>query len=311
MRTALSWLLLGSEGLCLPDKLVLLAVKTIYLCTRVLLRISLGKERRDRWYIKHHLDFGSFWYAAFRHLGTPRTSDGLLLFRSPKFGYEFYCRRNKDDFKIMTTHEAEVLEHFKPKDGEVVIDIGAHIGLYTLIASTCVGSNGKVLAIEPELCNFEILRRNIMINKLRNVHALNYAVFSKEQMVKLQLRGSDSGFTKFNTIMPLPDLTEGKNKSVTVKADTLDNILECISINQVNWIKIDVEGAEFEVLEGALGVLSKNKNIQLLIEVHPISDYVHKLEEFIRLYNCTILFKKIYKENGSMHIVLRTNASTS
>ena len=151
--------------------------------------------------------------AAFRHLGTPRTSDGLLLFRSPKFGYEFYCRRNKDDFKIMTTHEAEVLEHFKPKDGEVVIDIGAHIGLYTLIASTCVGSNGKVLAIEPELCNFEILRRNIMINKLRNVHALNYAVFSKEQMVKLQLRGSDSGFTKFNTIMPLPDFTEGKNKS--------------------------------------------------------------------------------------------------
>lgn len=57
-----------------------------------------------------------------------------LKFHVPKYGYEFYCRLNEDDFKLMSLHEDEILDQFNPKPGNTVVDVGAHIGLYTLIA---------------------------------------------------------------------------------------------------------------------------------------------------------------------------------
>ena len=94
----------------------------------------------------------------------------------------------KYDFQIMTFHEDHIIEHnFTPKEGGIVIDVGAHIGPYTLIASRRVGLNGKVVAIEADSENFNILNRNIQLNKLTNVIALNYAAFSKEDELKLYL----------------------------------------------------------------------------------------------------------------------------
>ena len=63
---------------------------------------------------------------------------------------------------------------------DALLDVGAHIGPYTLIASRCVGLNGKVVAIEADPANFDILNRNIQLNILTNVIALNYAAYSKE-----------------------------------------------------------------------------------------------------------------------------------
>ena len=84
----------------------------------------------------------------------------------PKYNYEFYCRNNSDDFKIMTFHEDAIIENnFNPK-GDIVIDIGSHIGPYTIIASKRVGLRGKVVTIEADPDNFNILNRNIHLNKL-------------------------------------------------------------------------------------------------------------------------------------------------
>src|SRR5437763_1822635 len=81
----------------------------------------------------------------------------------------------------------DIIELFLPKDGDIVVDIGAHIGLYTIISSKRVGFNGKVIAIEAHPENFEILNRNIQLNQLTNVIALNYAVYSEEERLKLYL----------------------------------------------------------------------------------------------------------------------------
>jgi FkbM family methyltransferase len=302
------WFIKNSEGMTIFDKCILFFLKIIYLGLRILLRLALGKKRRDRFYVKRGLDFGVFWYKTFKFLRPGNST--LLKFKVPKYDYEFYCRINKDDFKIMTIHEDDIIKRFTPKEGDIVIDIGAHIGLYTIISSKRVGANGKVVAIEADPSNFEMLNSNIKLNQLTNVIPLNYAVHSKETKVKLYLPSGESGFTKYNTIMP--NWINAQEKFVEVNANTLDYLLQLNEIRQeeVNWIKIDVEGAEFEVLKGATNVLSKSKDIAILMELHgPPHVYRPKVEEFVNLYNFKIEFEKSYEENGSMHIIMQKSAS--
>jgi hypothetical protein len=121
MRNIISWLR-ESEGLTLSDKLLVFFVKVSYVNLRIILRIALGKKRRD----ELGLDFGDFLCKSFKFLRPGNSS--LLKFRVPKYNYEFYCRINKDDIKIMTIHEDDIIEHFTPKQGDIVVDIGAHIG---------------------------------------------------------------------------------------------------------------------------------------------------------------------------------------
>jgi hypothetical protein len=98
---------------------------------------------------------------------------------------------------------------------------------------------------------------------------------------------------------------ETQGKFIEVNANTLDNLLQQngISHSDINWIKIDVEGAEFEVLKGATSILSKSKDIALLIEVHGKDNY-KPVVEFLKIYNFKIEFEKIY-ENREKHILVR------
>jgi FkbM family methyltransferase len=304
MRNLTSWFLQESQGVNVFDNIILFFLKVIYLLRRVLLRLILGKKRRDRLYIQRGLDFADFLYKAVRFF---RPGCKSLKFKVPKYNYEFYCRINKDDFIVMTRHEDVIIEHFRPKEGDVVVDVGAHIGRYTIIASKRVGPTGKVIAIEADPSNFEMLNRNIELNRLTNVTTLNYAAFSKKAKIKLYLPAGDI-FTKYNTIMSNWVWVKPDDKFVEVNGNTLDNLLHEIGIRQVNWIKIDVEGAEFEVLKGANNLLLNNKNIVLLVEVHGSpNDYGLKVKEFMRLYNFETEFEKIYENNG--YIILRKSAS--
>jgi Methyltransferase FkbM domain len=92
---------------------------------------------------------------------------------------------------------------------------------------------------------------------------------------------------------------------IEVSADTLDNLLHRVGIDKVNWIKIDVEGAELEVLKGAEGLLSRSTDIALLVEVHS-PDLVKPIVELCGSYKFEVQFKKNY-ENGSSHILLKKN----
>ena len=299
------------------DKCILFPLKIIYLGVRISLRIFLGRKRRDQSYIVQKLRYitnyfspsfslFSFLYKAIRflRLGNPR----LLKINVPKYNYKAYCPINKHDFFNMTAREDEVIEQFNAKDGDIVVDIGAHIGRYTIINSKRVGENGKVIAIEAHPDNFEILNRNIKLNKLTNVIPLNYAVYSKQTKLKLYLPVEEPGFTIYNTIMV--NRTASEEKFTEVNANTLDNILlqqNGISHADINWIKIDVEGAELEVLKGASSILSKSKDISLLIEIHNLhggTNLYRQIVEFLDIYNFKIEFENTY-ESGEKHIIVR------
>jgi FkbM family methyltransferase len=307
----ISWLR-HSEGITISDKLLLFFIKLYYISLRVVQRLSLDKTTSKRLTLKRGLDFGAVWYESFIFWKKGVKSSELLKFKMPKYNFEFYCRKNKDDFKTMTFHEDDILNyHFTPKEGDIVIDIGAHIGPYTIIASKRVGPNGKVIAIEADPDNFDLLNRNIHLNKLSNVIALNYAVYSEEKRIKLYFPsrvGEKSSYTKYNTIMS-DRAAHGQQNFVEVNANTLDYLLLSYMIKQeeVNWIKIDVEGAEYEVLKGAKDILSKCSDITLLIEIHNLSagNILYKpIQEFLSLRNFKTEFEEA-SESGERHIIAR------
>jgi FkbM family methyltransferase len=304
MKETIRWLLKGSQAATIFDKCILFIVKVIYLGLRTSLRVTLGRERRDRICSKYELDFASLWYKFYKIL--KHTDESLLKLTMPKYNFEFYCRKNKDDFTTMTMREDDIIEQFHPRQGDIVVDVGAHIGKYTIIASKRVGANGKVIAIEAHPGNYEMLNRNIKLNGLTNVIPLNYAVYSKETKIKLFLPAEKSNHTVYNTLIPTR-AKDGEN-FVEVNANTLDNLLQKNGIiqEQVNWIKIDVEGAEFEVLKGATSVLSKSKDICLLIEIHNIEDGKNLYRPIILLmekHNFMVKFENTYP-NGEKHIIL-------
>src|ERR671921_450002 len=309
MEKLTSWLLKEPVGVIpVLDKWILFFLKIIYLGIRFSVKIALGKKRRDSLYIKRGIYFNdslgpSFYFMSFLYkvikflrLGNPVS----LKISVPKYNYKVLCPIKKEEIINMTIREDDIIEHFTPKQGDIVIDIGANIGRYTIISSKRVGTKGKVVAIEAHPGNFEILNRNIKLNQLTNIIPLNYAAYSKETKIKLYVPDEESGYTIYHTLME----RTGK-KFVEVNANTLDYLLQLNEIRQeeVNWIKIDVEGAELEVLKGATNVLSKSKDIALLIEVHGQNNY-RPLVEFLSSYNFKIEFEKTY-ETGDKHIILR------
>jgi FkbM family methyltransferase len=303
-----SWLLKEVHGAKIFDRLILFSVRLIYLGVRVILRIILGKERRDRVYKEKDINFKDFLYRSLKLLGIEKSV--MLKFDVPKYGYRVYCPINKEDFAIMSRHEDEIIDHFNTKQGDIVVDVGAHMGKYTIIASKQVGANGKVIAIEAHPGNYEMLNHNIKLNGLTNVIPLNYAVYSKETKIKLFLPDEESGYTMHHSVMfnylssKYPLQGKDNEKFIEVNANTLDNLLQKNGISQVNWIKIDVEGAEFEVLKGSANILSTSKDINLLIEIHNPGDTNHykQIIDFLKSYNFKIEFEKIY-ESGERHMV--------
>jgi FkbM family methyltransferase len=301
MRKLLSWLVKESEGTSLTDNILLFFLKIVYFGLRILLRIVLGRKKRDRLYVQKELDFGVFWYKFFKI----KKGDGskLFRFRVPKYGYEFYSRLNKDDFKLMALHEDEIIDQFCPKPGDTVVDVGAHIGLYTIIASKRVGPTGKVIAIEPDPENCNLLKRNVELNRLTNVIILECAAFSSNTKLKLYLPGKERGFTKLSTVMSNRTTTD---TFLDVNGNTLDHLMLMQGLTQVNWIKIDVEGAELEVLKGGTATLSTSKDIALLIEVHNVNDIdLHTvIVRYLQPYDFHLEFEKKYT-NGERHVLFR------
>ncbi len=145
------------------------------------------------------------------------------------------------------------------KSGDIVIDVGANIGYYTLIFAKLVGNTGKVIAFEPEPKNFELLKKNIAVNKLSNVILEQKIVSDNNKRTKLFLANSGIVGHHINT-------TKNNQNFIEVDSITLDDYLDKNNLtNKINFLKIDVEGAEMKVLEGAKTIL-QNQNLKIFTE---------------------------------------------
>jgi len=166
------------------------------------------------------------------------------------------------------------------KKNDLVVDIGANIGYFSLIFAKLVGPGGKVFSFEPELENLNLLKKNIEVNGYKNVIIENTAISDSDGKTKLYLSKNDRGHHRISQ-------SEKQNKNaVTVTKITLDQYFEKkTDSKKISFIKIDVEGSEIGVLKGMTSILQGNNNLKLLVEYCPnhILDYGAKPEEFVQI----------------------------
>ncbi len=144
-------------------------------------------------------------------------------------------------------------KYYSPQAGDIVIDVGAYVGMFTVKASLQVGKKGRVIAIEPASSNIRYLVGNT--KSLGNVTVVPLAASSSRGKGSLTI----SRATPCHTLIPHSgSLTE------TVTKDTLDNIVSDLQIGKVDFIKIDAEGSELEILKGASNIL-KNSKLRLAV----------------------------------------------
>ena len=157
--------------------------------------------------------------------------------------------------------EAKIMEE-KIETGNIVVDIGANIGLHTLNMARIVGNTGQVFAFEPDPSNFEILKKNVKINNYKNIILEQKAVGDKHGRATLYQSDNPINHRIF------PQIERATNQ-VQVELTNLDNYFDSDMIDKINFIKIDVEGMEFGVLKGMKNILKNNKKIKILFEFVP------------------------------------------
>jgi FkbM family methyltransferase len=179
--------------------------------------------------------------------------------------------------KIYEPYETQLISSII-NPGNVVLDIGANIGYYTLIFAKHVGQNGKVFAFEPEPANFRLLEKNVSINGYSNVILEQKAVSNRNEKKKLYLSKETAGMHRIYKSQ------HANLDSVEIETISLDTYFSNYT-GKIDFIKMDIEGSEYTALEGMQTVLQRQNNVKLLTAFFPsaIQDYGYKPEQYIDL----------------------------
>lgn len=136
--------------------------------------------------------------------------------------------------------------------GDTFYDIGANVGFFSILASKIIGSTGAVYAFEPVPRNASRVEKNACLNSLNNVEVIKIAVSNYCGQSELLLARHSGGAVLKSAGIP-PDFTG----SIVVETSTLDAVMDREQLRPPNLVKIDVEGAELDVLRGMIGTLRK------------------------------------------------------
>lgn len=144
------------------------------------------------------------------------------------------------------------LKNYSLKEGDIVVDAGAYYGYFTIFAAKKVGKKGRVIAFEPNPQNCEILRNNVALARLDNVAVIKRALFNKNIEIDLK-----SDFSRSSVV----ENKKAQNGGVKIQCALLDDEIKRLGLGKIDFLKMDIEGAEIEVFEGAKESL---KNISQL-----------------------------------------------
>ncbi|VAV85782.1 hypothetical protein MNBD_DELTA01-1968 [hydrothermal vent metagenome] len=209
--------------------------------------------------------------------------------------------------------------------GMIVVDVGANIGYYSLIASSIVGKDGAVYAFEPEELTHKLLCDNIKLNSRNNIFPVQKALSNTSGKIQLWVDyagNAISSFAKNNVLAfstsPINNMAE-EPRPLTVEKTTLDEFFSKTSY-KVDFIKIDTQGAEGLVLAGAEKILKRNKYLKIIMEFWPeglkklgtdplelllkLQDYgftiklINETKQSVEAINPTVFYKQIEAMTG-------------
>jgi FkbM family methyltransferase len=145
--------------------------------------------------------------------------------------------------------------------GNVVIDIGANIGYYTLIFARLVGESGKVFAFEPDPENFALLKKNVELNHYKNVVLIQKAASNVSGKAQLYLSKENKGDHRIYN-------SHDGRESLEIETIKLDDYFKEF-IGKIDYIKMDIQGAEAMAIQGMSALLNFNKNVKIVSEFWP------------------------------------------
>lgn len=222
--------------------------------------------------------------------GLPKTVNGVKVKLPAKYIRYFPADYESENFSFLKS---------ACKEGAVVLDIGAHIGLFATIAAKLSGEKGKVFAFEPAPNTIPVLHQTIRINRLLGkIEPVNQAM--GKEVGKITFFVSDTEADNSNSLISYKE--DRKLNGVEVAVNTIDNFTAAKKLQKIDFIKIDVEGAEYDTLRGGINVF-KTMRPAFILAIHPepIAKKGDRLEDIYDLLlqlNYTILYnnKEISKE---------------
>lgn len=195
---------------------------------------------------------------------APEAFQGMII-RSAKGFYwrvdtTSLCLRSLLLRCVYSPEESRVLESILAP-GDVFVDIGAHAGYFSVLASSLVGEGGNVLAFEPAPSMQELFRENLALNKLSNVRLFPYAASNESGQTTLFLAGTHAGASS------LRSLESATTEEIKVETVLVDQCLEPEIRDRVKLVKLDIEGAELLALKGMRNLLERENGPDVMCEV--------------------------------------------
>jgi FkbM family methyltransferase len=197
------------------------------------------------------------------------------------YGFNLYQNTNDLDYsknigasleKINRGRDSDVLviAKFFLKKGDTAVDVGANIGLMSLAMSQLVGNQGTVVSIEPGPISFGLLRANKFSNKCSNIILVDAAVSDEDADVPLFINpNGESDNQVHKGVNSYNFKNEPKREIHLVKGITLDKLSDYCDVNAIRFIKIDTQGHEWHVLNGARKLFEKLESLAILCEFAP------------------------------------------
>jgi FkbM family methyltransferase len=170
-----------------------------------------------------------------------------------------------------STPEEEFLTSLDLK-GKTVYDIGGHIGLLTIVFAKAAGPTGQVIVFEPNKENCSKIQKHIRLNQVHNVKLLRLAIgATKKENQILIVRRYSSGTGSMDKNIQAQIIGEGNSKQLRVNVDTLDGAIATHGLPKPDFIKIDIEGMEYQALLGMSKTIN-NYSPQFHIEIHGVNE---------------------------------------
>lgn len=254
------------------------------------------KISRIRFILKNHgLDkvIRKFYYMCYRcvkNINIDVSKENLLKINGYEMKTLAYDEGISRELSVSKVHEPLCTQIIlnEVNNGDVCLDIGANIGYYALLENKLVGEKGKVIAIEPSPRNYNLLKENLKLQFQNNTDTFNFATGIQDGIVDFIIT-KESNWCK---VKEKNSQVKKTDKLISVTIKNTDNFLEKNNYTKIDFIRMDVEGYEINILKGLVKTLEKF-HPKMMIEVHYNflkKDGILELIKFLKKYNYSIMY---------------------